>query len=131
AGPARVPTLAVERDYVRPQVDRSLAFAISGGRHPVVEQMLVKDGGPFVANDCDLSPPQSEETGGSAGRIWIVTGPNMAGISTFLRQNALIAILAQIASFLSASAPPPAFRLPLSCPHPTAASTPPAHSTLS
>src|SRR5215468_11124570 len=97
-------TLAVERDYVRPQVDRSLAFAISGGRHPVVEQMLVKDGGPFVANDCDLSPPQSEETGEGAGRIWIVTGPNMAGKSTFLRQNALIAILAQIGSFVPARA---------------------------
>ena len=95
-------TLAVERDYVRPQVDRSLAFAISGGRHPVVEQMLVKDGGPFVANDCDLSPPQSEETGEGAGRIWMVTGPNMAGKSTFLRQNALIAILAQIGSFVPA-----------------------------
>jgi len=95
-------TLAVERDYVRPQVDRSLAFAISGGRHPVVEQMLVKDGGPFVANDCDLSSPQSEETGEGAGRIWIVTGPNMAGKSTFLRQNALIAILAQIGSFVPA-----------------------------
>ena len=93
-------TLAVERDYVRPQVDRSLAFAISGGRHPVVEQMLVKDGGPFVANDCDLSPPPDAE----AGRIWIVTGPNMAGKSTFLRQNALIAILAQIGGFVPARA---------------------------
>jgi DNA mismatch repair protein MutS len=100
-------TLAVERDYVRPQVDRSLAFTISGGRHPVVEQTLVKDGGPFVANDCDLSPPpapQSVETGAEAGRIWIVTGPNMAGKSTFLRQNALIAILAQTGSFVPARA---------------------------
>jgi DNA mismatch repair protein MutS len=95
--------LAVERDYVRPQVDDSLAFAIAGGRHPVVEEMLAAGGGPFVANDCDLSPlphPQSE----SAGRIWIVTGPNMAGKSTFLRQNALIAILAQIGSFVPARA---------------------------
>ena len=49
--------LAVERDYVRPEVDGSLAFAITGGRHPVVEQALAHDGGPFVANDCDLSPP--------------------------------------------------------------------------
>jgi len=95
--------LAIERDYVRPQVDNSLAFAISGGRHPVVEQMLAAGGGPFVANDCDLSPlPEQPDNG--AGRIWIVTGPNMAGKSTFLRQNALIAILAQIGSFVPARA---------------------------
>src|SRR5215471_5076634 len=92
--------LADERDYVRPQVDDSLAFAITGGRHPVVEQILSTDGGPFVANDCDLSPPADA----TAGRIWIVTGPNMAGKSTFLRQNALIAILAQIGSFVPARA---------------------------
>src|SRR5215471_9075454 len=92
--------LAVERDYVRPRVDDSLAFAITGGRHPVVEQMLSTDGGPFVANDCKLSPPADA----AAGRIWIVTGPNMAGKSTFLRQNALIAILAQIGSFVPARA---------------------------
>ena len=92
--------LAAERDYARPEVDNSLAFAIAGGRHPVVEQMLVADGGPFIANDCDLSPPAD----GNAGRIWIVTGPNMAGKSTFLRQNALIAILAQMGSFVPARA---------------------------
>ena len=90
--------MAVERDYARPQVDASLAFAIKGGRHPVVEQMLVAGGGPFVANDCDLSPPAGEQT----GRIWLVTGPNMAGKSTFLRQNALIAVLAQMGSFVPA-----------------------------
>jgi DNA mismatch repair protein MutS len=90
--------LAVERGYARPQVDASLAFAIEGGRHPVVEQMLVAGGGPFVANDCDLSPPAGEQ----AGRIWLVTGPNMAGKSTFLRQNALIAVLAQMGSFVPA-----------------------------
>ena len=90
--------LAVERDYARPLVDDSHAFVIEGGRHPVVEQALSRDGTPFVANDCDLSPPP--ETG--AGRIWLITGPNMAGKSTFLRQNALIAILAQMGSFVPA-----------------------------
>jgi DNA mismatch repair protein MutS len=95
---AALATLAVERDYVRPEVDRSLDFVIEGGRHPVVEQALQKDGGPFVANDCDLSPP----AGASAGRIYVVTGPNMAGKSTFLRQNALIAVMAQMGSFVPA-----------------------------
>src|SRR3954447_18888662 len=86
--------LAVERDYVRPEVDGSLNFVIEGGRHPVVEQALQQNGGPFVANDCDLSAP----SGAGAGRIYVVTGPNMAGKSTFLRQNALIAVMAQIGS---------------------------------
>jgi len=90
--------LAVERDYVRPEVDGSHDFVIEGGRHPVVEQALQQDGGPFVANDCDLSPP----AGASAGRIYVVTGPNMAGKSTFLRQNALIAVMAQMGSFVPA-----------------------------
>ncbi len=94
--------LAVERDYVRPEVDGSLAFVIAGGRHPVVEQALAKDGGPFVANDCDLSPPADADPGTLAGRIWLVTGPNMAGKSTFLRQNALIVVLAQMGSFVPA-----------------------------
>ncbi|HZP79888.1 MAG TPA: DNA mismatch repair protein MutS [Pseudolabrys sp.] len=92
--------LASERDYVRPQVDRSLAFVVEGGRHPVVEQALLHDGGPFVANDCDLSPPREAV----AGRIWLLTGPNMAGKSTFLRQNALIAVLAQMGAFVPARA---------------------------
>ncbi len=90
--------LAAERDYARPQIDGSLEFVIEGGRHAVVEQALARDGTPFVANDCDLSPPK--ETQG--GRIWLITGPNMAGKSTFLRQNALIAILAQMGSFVPA-----------------------------
>jgi DNA mismatch repair protein MutS len=90
--------LAADRDYARPDVDDSHAFVISGGRHPVVEQALARDGTPFVANDCDLSPPRDTD----AGRIWLITGPNMAGKSTFLRQNALIAILAQMGSFVPA-----------------------------
>src|SRR3954471_12897227 len=90
--------LAVERDYVRPEVDASLDFMIEGGRHPVVEQALQQDGGPFVANDCDLSAPNGE----GAGRIYVVTGTNMAGKSTFLRQNALIAVMAQMGSFVPA-----------------------------
>ncbi len=98
AGLAR---LAVEQDYVRPEILTDLEFVIEGGRHPVVEQALVRDGGPFVANDCDLSPPPPD-AGAGAGRIWLVTGPNMAGKSTFLRQNALIAVLAQMGSFVPA-----------------------------
>ncbi len=86
--------LAEEQNYRRPQVDSSRAFAIEGGRHPVVEQALAKDrAGPFIANDCDLSRE----------RLWLVTGPNMAGKSTFLRQNALIAILAQMGGFVPAA----------------------------
>jgi DNA mismatch repair protein MutS len=101
---AALASLAVERDYVRPEVDAGLAFAITAGRHAVVEQSLANDGGPFVANDCDLSPPLAEEGREGAGRIWLVTGPNMAGKSTFLRQNALIAVLAQMGSFVPARA---------------------------
>ncbi|MGE4217973.1 MAG: DNA mismatch repair protein MutS [Alphaproteobacteria bacterium] len=86
--------LAEANRYVRPVVDDSAAFRIAGGRHPVVEQALRRAGeGSFVANDCDLGPE---------GRLWLVTGPNMAGKSTFLRQNALIAILAQIGAFVPA-----------------------------
>jgi DNA mismatch repair protein MutS len=95
---AGLAALALDRDYVRPEVIDTLEFVVEGGRHPVVEQALVRDGGPFVANDCELSPPAPE----AAGRIWIVTGPNMAGKSTFLRQNALIAVLAQMGSFVPA-----------------------------
>ncbi len=90
--------LAAERDFARPLVDDSHDFIIEGGRHTVVEQALARDGTPFVANDCDLSPPKDA----ASGRIWLITGPNMAGKSTFLRQNALIAILAQMGSFVPA-----------------------------
>lgn len=93
---AALTSLALQQGYVRPEIDESVAFRIEAGRHPVVEQAL--DSGPFVANDCDLSP--SGEA--AAGRIWLLTGPNMAGKSTFLRQNALIAVLAQMGSFVPA-----------------------------
>lgn len=90
--------LAEEQGYCRPLVDDSLAFAIIAGRHPVVEQSLRRQAAnPFVANDCTLSPE-----GTSKGAIWLLTGPNMGGKSTFLRQNALIAILAQMGSFVPA-----------------------------
>ncbi|WP_424469768.1 DNA mismatch repair protein MutS [Parvibaculum sp.] len=86
--------LAAERRYRRPRVDDSLAFAIKGGRHPVVEAALEREASstPFVPNDCDLSEKN----------LWLLTGPNMAGKSTFLRQNALIAIMAQMGSFVPA-----------------------------
>ena len=94
--------LAVTRRYVRPSVDASYAFAIEGGRHPVVEAALERGGnGPFVANDCHLDPANEIE---GAGRLWLLTGPNMAGKSTFLRQNALIALMAQVGSFVPAAA---------------------------
>ncbi|GGE50130.1 DNA mismatch repair protein MutS [Agaricicola taiwanensis] len=96
---ASLAELAVERRWVRPQIDSSLAFDIRGGRHPVVEAAVAAAGETFVANDADLSPPQNLES----GRIWLITGPNMAGKSTFLRQNALIAILAQMGSYVPAT----------------------------
>ena len=88
--------LAFERRHVRPKVDTSLGFEIKRGRHPVVEAALeAAQSGSFVPNDCDLSAD-------GPGRLWLVTGPNMAGKSTFLRQNALIAILAQMGAFVPA-----------------------------
>ncbi|HEX2255400.1 MAG TPA: DNA mismatch repair protein MutS, partial [Afifellaceae bacterium] len=89
---------AANEGYVRPRVDDSLAFAIEGGRHPVVEAALSRTGQGFVANDCDLGPAEAADK----GRVWLLTGPNMAGKSTFLRQNALIAILAQAGSYVPA-----------------------------
>jgi len=86
--------LAVAENYVRPRIDASLVFAVEEGRHPMVEQNLQRsEGTSFVGNDCTL---------GEGTRVLVVTGPNMAGKSTFLRQNALIVVLAQSGSFVPA-----------------------------
>ncbi|MBL8573759.1 MAG: DNA mismatch repair protein MutS, partial [Hyphomicrobiaceae bacterium] len=91
--------LADADGWTRPVVDDSLVFAVEGGRHPVVEAALKSEGGGgFVPNDCNLSP----KTATGDGRIHVVTGPNMGGKSTYLRQNALIAVLAQAGSFVPA-----------------------------
>ena len=89
---AALAELAARRGFCRPTVDRSLAFSITGGRHPVVETHVRAAGAVFVENDCELG----------GGGLWLLTGPNMGGKSTFLRQNALIAILAQMGSFVPA-----------------------------
>nr|WP_085773421.1 DNA mismatch repair protein MutS [Methylocystis bryophila] len=91
-GIAALAEIAARRDWVRPTVDASLDFEIEGGRHPVVEAALKANGKLFAPNDCALS----------GGKIAVVTGPNMAGKSTFLRQNALIALLAQAGSYVPA-----------------------------
>jgi DNA mismatch repair protein MutS len=97
---AALALLSESENWCRPQVDSSLAFEVTGGRHPVVEQALRRTGeGPFVANDCALSP----EGDGRYGAIWLLTGPNMGGKSTFLRKNALIAVLAQAGSYVPAA----------------------------
>ncbi|HTJ03205.1 MAG TPA: DNA mismatch repair protein MutS, partial [Methylovirgula sp.] len=93
---AALAELAESRDWVRPEVTETLAFTIEAGRHPVVEAALVASGKPFVANDCTLSDAEGQ------GLIAVVTGPNMAGKSTYLRQNALIAVLAQMGAFVPA-----------------------------
>lgn len=88
--------LARADGWTEPRLDDSRAFLVEGGRHPVVEGALRRTGQPFVANDCALSD-------GASPAIWLLTGPNMAGKSTFLRQNALIALLAQAGSFVPAA----------------------------
>ena len=91
--------IAVFENWCRPKLDNSRQFKIVGGRHPVVEAALRKDAsGSFIANDCDLSAGADGDK-----PVWLLTGPNMAGKSTFLRQNALIALLAQAGSFVPAT----------------------------
>jgi DNA mismatch repair protein MutS len=85
--------LARNESWVKPAVDESQSFEISGGRHPVVEQALKKEGKAFISNECTLND----------GKICLLTGPNMSGKSTFLRQNAIIVLLAQIGSFVPAA----------------------------
>lgn len=117
---AALADLAERENYTRPLLSSDQAFDVRGGRHPVVEQALkAAREGPFIENDCLLGrvpevtgdygspaadtsnlPPGFDDS--HAARIWLVTGPNMAGKSTFLRQNALIAVLAQMGSFVPA-----------------------------
>ncbi len=100
---AALAELARTENWCRPGVDDSTSFEIEAGRHPVVEAALKKSSGAFIANDSNLGADPNDETGRQiAGAIWLLTGPNMAGKSTFLRQNAIIAILAQTGSFVPA-----------------------------
>lgn len=98
--------IALANGWARPKIDNSLAFRIEAGRHPVVEAALKSQGaGAFIPNDCDLSgeAAPASETGQGPRPVWLLTGPNMAGKSTFLRQNALIAVMAQAGSFVPAT----------------------------
>ena len=85
---------AAEGGWARPQLTDQPCFEVEAGRHPVVEAAVARSGTRFVANDCTLS---------SDNRLWLVTGPNMGGKSTFLRQNALIAVLAQAGAYVPAA----------------------------
>ena len=86
-------TLAQEKNWTRPVLNTGTSHHIVAGRHPTVEGGLEEEGRSFVSNDCAVT---------SAHKTWLITGPNMAGKSTFLRQNALITILAQVGSYVPA-----------------------------
>ena len=90
---------AEEVGAVRPAVDDTTCFEVTAGRHPVVEAAVKAQGDPYTPNDCKL-----DGSGAACARLSIVTGPNMAGKSTFLRQNALLVILAQAGAFVPARA---------------------------
>ena len=85
---------AAEAGWCRPVITEDTTLTIEGGRHPVVEAALATRGERFVANDCRLLPDD---------RLWLIGGPNMGGKSTFLRQNALIVVLAQAGGFVPAA----------------------------
>ncbi|RFU79127.1 dna mismatch repair [Trichoderma arundinaceum] len=87
--------LATKQNLVRPKLNNSKSHVIIGGRHPTVEGALLEQGRRFVSNDCIIGPPK--------GSLWLITGPNMAGKSTFLRQNALITIMAQVGCYVPAT----------------------------
>ena len=89
--------IAIENNYTKPIIDNSLAFEIIDGRHPIVESNIKKQNATFIPNNCVLENTNDES------KLWILTGPNMAGKSTFLRQNAIIIIMAQIGSFVPAT----------------------------
>ncbi len=93
---AALADLAIDKRWCKPQVDDSRTFDVKGGRHPVVEAALTAQGAPFVANDCTLTAENN------SAALQLLTGPNMAGKSTYLRQNALIALLAQTGSYVPA-----------------------------
>lgn len=103
--------LALEQNLVRPVLDSGTGHVIVGGRHPTVEGGLRESGRTFTSNDCFVgassqSGPRKASAASSLrhhGRVWLITGPNMAGKSTFLRQNALITILAQVGCYVPAS----------------------------
>ena len=82
---------AAEGLWTEPELVEGAVLDIEGGRHPVAERLLEAQGRSFVANDCGM---------GEGSRIWLLTGPNMAGKSTFLRQVALIVLMAQVGSFV-------------------------------
>ncbi len=86
---------ASEADWCRPEIAEDAGLSITAGRHPVVEAALAKAGERFVANDCQLA---------DTNRLWLIGGPNMGGKSTFLRQNALIVLLAQAGCYVPATA---------------------------
>jgi len=85
--------LSEKRGYTRPKISKEIKIDIINGRHPVVEESLKKDGDDFTPNDCSMTSDKN---------IWIMTGPNMAGKSTFLRQTAVIILLNQIGCYVPA-----------------------------